>query len=66
MKYSDLKKVLKNHKLRITDTRMDVLEYFVKQRGLSSTRTYRETVPRSQANYNATSKLQRALTKAQN
>ena len=31
MKYSDLKKVLKNHKLRITDTRMDVLEYFVKQ-----------------------------------
>lgn len=31
MKYSDLKQVLKNHKLRVTDTRMDVLEYFVKE-----------------------------------
>ncbi len=31
MKYSDLKSVLKNHKLRVTDTRMDVLEFFVKQ-----------------------------------
>ncbi len=28
MKYSELKKSLKNHKLRITDCRMDVLEYF--------------------------------------
>ncbi len=28
MKYSDLKKSLKNHNLRITDCRMDVLELF--------------------------------------
>ncbi len=28
MKYSELKQILKNHKLRVTDSRMDVLEYF--------------------------------------
>lgn len=29
MKYSDLKQILKRHKLRITDCRMDVLELFL-------------------------------------
>ena len=29
MKYSDLKKTLKGHNLRITDCRMDVLEVFL-------------------------------------
>ncbi len=29
MKYSELKQILKNHKLRVTDSRMDVLEYFL-------------------------------------
>jgi Fur family ferric uptake transcriptional regulator len=28
MKYSELKKSLRNHKLRVTDCRMDVLEFF--------------------------------------
>lgn len=32
MKYSSLKQVLKNHKLRITDCRMDILEYFLNQK----------------------------------
>ncbi len=32
MKYSELKQSLKNHKLRITDCRMDVLEYFQQQK----------------------------------
>lgn len=31
MKYSELKQSLKNHKLRITDCRMDVLEHFQQQ-----------------------------------
>lgn len=31
MKYSELKQSLKNHKLRVTDCRMDVLEYFQQQ-----------------------------------
>lgn len=29
MKYSSLKQILKRHKLRITDCRMDILEYFI-------------------------------------
>lgn len=32
MKYSELKKSLKNHKLRTTDCRMDVLEHFQQQK----------------------------------
>lgn len=32
MKYSDLKQILKHHKLRITDCRMDVLEFFLNQK----------------------------------
>lgn len=32
MKYSELKRSLKSHKLRITDCRMDILEYFQQQR----------------------------------
>lgn len=36
MKYSDLKSILKNHKLRVTDCRMDVLEHFLdKKKALS-------------------------------
>ena len=31
MMYSDLKQILKRHKLRVTDCRMDVLEYFLEQ-----------------------------------
>jgi len=31
MKYSELKQVLKNHKLRVTDSRMDILEFFTTQ-----------------------------------
>lgn len=31
MKYSDLKQILKSHQLRVTDCRMDVLEYFLNQ-----------------------------------
>ncbi|MDH5474550.1 MAG: transcriptional repressor [Cyclobacteriaceae bacterium] len=30
IKYSELKNILKQHKLRVTDCRMDVLEYFIK------------------------------------
>lgn len=29
MKYSDLKQILKSHQLRVTDCRMDILEYFL-------------------------------------
>lgn len=32
IKYSELKSILKVHKLRITDCRMDVLEYFLKNK----------------------------------
>lgn len=32
MKYSELRHILKNHKLRITDCRMDVLEFFLDQK----------------------------------
>ncbi len=32
MKYSSLKQILKNHKLRITDSRMDVLDFFLNQK----------------------------------
>lgn len=36
MKYSELKQILKNHQLRVTDCRMDILEYFtVQKRALS-------------------------------
>ena len=31
MKYSELKKSLKKHKLRVTDCRMDVLDHFQQQ-----------------------------------
>ena len=30
IKYSDLKNILKNHNLRITDCRMDILDYFLR------------------------------------
>ena len=30
MQYSQLKKILKNHKLQVTDCRMDILEYFTR------------------------------------
>ena len=30
-RYSDVKKILKSHKLKVTDTRMDVLSYFLAQ-----------------------------------
>lgn len=32
MKYSELKQSLKNHKLRVTDCRMDMLEFFQNQK----------------------------------
>lgn len=32
MKYSDLKLILKNHQLRVTDCRMDILDYFLNQK----------------------------------
>lgn len=32
MKYSELKQILKNHKLRVTDCRMDVLGHFLDQK----------------------------------
>ena len=30
-KYSELKQILKAHKLRVTDSRMDILDYFLKE-----------------------------------
>ena len=36
MKYSDYKRILKQHDLRVTDCRMDVLEYFMNKSSASS------------------------------
>ena len=38
MQYSELKKTLKSHKLRVTDCRMDVLEFFMQQQRALSLR----------------------------
>jgi Fur family ferric uptake transcriptional regulator len=42
MEYSALKKILKNHSLRVTDCRMDVLQHFIQTEHALSTRELEE------------------------
>lgn len=42
MEYSSLKKILRNHQLRVTDCRMDVLQFFIQSEHALSTRELEE------------------------